>query len=133
MEPIKLFLGILLIICLLLSMDFKKIHSYFGERKISHVKMQYESIMGLNVKDFKGRVKIIDVLDYTPARRAGLEIGDRILKVNGVKIINAKSFVENIQNIHAKEPIELVVHRIDSCSTFPVKIVPEGVQCRTKY
>lgn len=64
-------MGILLVICLLLNVNFKKIHDYLEEQRILNETIEASSPLGLYVEDFKGRVKIIDVLDYTPASNAG--------------------------------------------------------------
>lgn len=130
MELIKLFTGILLIICLILNINFKKLQNFWDERKILNEQVEVSSPLGLYVKDFKGRVKIIDVLNYTPAMNAGLEPGDRILKVNGKKVKNVKSFFETMEDIDIKEPVEILVYRVDSCSTFPVEITPFGCSCK---
>lgn len=130
MELIKLFTGILLIICLILNINFKKLQNFWDERKILNEQVEVSSPLGLYVKDFKGRVKIIDVLNYTPAMNAGLEPGDRILKVNGKKVKNVKSFFETMEDIDIKEPVEILVYRVDSCSTFPVEIRPYGCSCK---
>lgn len=130
MELIKLFTGILLIICLILNINFKKLQNFWDEQKILNEQVEVSSPLGLYVKDFKGRVKIIDVLSYTPAMNAGLEPGDRILKVNGKKVKNVKSFFETMEDIDIKEPVEILVYRVDSCSTFPVEIRPFGCSCK---
>lgn len=126
MELIKLYAGMLLLICLVLNVNFKQLQSYLDEQKIIKDSVDVSSPLGLYVKDFKGRVKIIDVLNYTPAMNAGLEPGDRILKVNGVQINNVKSFFEIMEEIDIKDSVELLVYRVDSCSVFPVKIRPFG-------
>lgn len=130
MELIKLFTGMLLIICLVLNINFKKLQNFWDEQKILNEQVEVSSPLGLYVKDFKGRVKIIDVLNYTPAMNAGLEPGDRILKVNGKKVKNVKSFFETMEDIDIKEPVEILVYRVDSCSTFPVEIRPFGCSCK---
>lgn len=130
MELIRLFMGILLVICLLLTINFKKLHDYVEEKKILNETIEASSPLGLYVEDFKGRVKIVDVLDYTPARNAGLEPGDRILKVNGCKIKNVKAFFDCMEQADTDEPVKLVVYRVDSCSTFPVDIVPFKASCK---
>lgn len=130
MELIKVFMGILLVICLLLNVNFKKVHDYLEEQRILNETIEASSPLGLYVEDFKGRVKIIDVLDYTPASNAGLEPGDRILKVNGCKIKNVKDFFECMEEANPDEHVKLVVHRVDSCSTFPVDIAPFETTCK---
>ena len=84
--------------------------------------IEASSPLGLLVKDYKGRVKIIDVLNYTPAMNAGLEPGDRILKVNGNNVKNVASFFEIMESVNLDKPIKFLVYRVDSCSTFPVEI-----------
>lgn len=130
MELIKLFTGILFLICLVLNINFKQVQNYLDERKIIKESVDVSSPLGLYVKDFKGRVKIVDVLNYTPAMSAGLEPGDRILKVNGIKIQNVKTFFEAIEEIDIKEPVEMLVYRVDSCSVFPVQIKPFECSCK---
>ncbi|MBS4760918.1 MAG: PDZ domain-containing protein [Clostridium sp.] len=130
MEIIRVFLGILLIICLFLNIDFNKIRIYFAEKNIGIEKQEENMILGLSLVDFKGRVKVAGVLDYTPARKAGIEEGDRILEVNGKKIPNVKTFKERIQEYHDNKIIKLVIHRVDSCSTFPVDITPFESNCK---
>ncbi len=130
MEMIRLFMGILLLICLILNVDFKKLHNIYEEQKILNETIEASSPLGIYVKDFKGRVKIVEVLDYTPAYNAGLEPGDRILKVNGCSIKSVKNFFECIEDADLEKPVNLVVYRVDSCSTFPVDIVPFKTSCK---
>lgn len=124
MELIRLFMGILLVICLILSINFDTVGKFYKEKTRFNEKIESSSPLGVNVVDFKGNVKIVDVLDYTPAKNAGLEPGDRILQVNGCKVCNVKAFFENIEESNLEMPVRLVVHRVDSQSTFPVEVVP---------
>ncbi len=130
MELIRLFMGILLVICLISSVNFKKLHDYLEEKYVVSKTIEVSSPLGLYVKDFKGRVKVIDVLDYTPAQIAGLEPGDRILKVNGIKVDDVKSFFETMEETNTEKPVEILVYRVDSCSVFPVSVVPFGAGCK---
>lgn len=136
MEPIKIFLGILLIICILLCIDSKKIQAYLDRHKILHVQKTespYQSVMGLDIRDYRGKVKITEVWDYTPAKQAGLEVGDRIIKINGQKVVSAKNLAEEIKNRRDQKPITLVVYRSDSCSTFPVELKPLDLTCQKAF
>lgn len=130
MELIRLFLGILFIICLSFTINLKNINDFIVKKNLFNESIEASSPLGLCVVNFKGRVKIADVLDYTPAKSAGLEPGDRILQVNGCKINDVKSFYESIEEADSKSPIKLVVHRTDSCSTFPVDIKPFETLCK---
>ena len=126
MEIIKSFPGILLFVCLFLNLseyDFKfLLQNRFPDEE--------QNVLGLYLMDFKGRVRVTDVFNYTPAMQAGIEVGDRILEVNGEKVTNVKNFIEKIQEHNEDESIKLMVYRVDSCSKFPVEITPFEYKCK---
>ena len=122
MENIKKFMGILLIICLSLCIDYKKIDGLIKEYHHS----DSLSLLGLEVENFKGRVRVRDVIDYTPAKYSGIEPGDKIIEINGEKIKNVQDFINSIENAHDKEKIKLLVYRVDSNSLFPVEVSAYG-------
>lgn len=130
MNIIKIFLGILLLICLILNIDFDNIHNFLIEKNLINYKQEENTLLGLSVVDFKGKVKVTQVFDYTPAKDAGIEEGDRILAINGKKIINVKKLKEEIQEIQERKNIKLLLYRVDSCSTFPVEIYPFEIHCK---
>ncbi len=130
MDIIKTFLGILLLICLILNIDFDSIHNFLIEKNLINYKQEENTLLGLSVVDFKGKVKVTQVFDYTPAKDAGIEEGDRILAINGKKIINVKKLKEEIQEIQERKNIKLLLYRVDSCSTFPVEIYPFEIHCK---
>ena len=121
MELIKVFTGMLLIICLFSCANVDKLKP-IATAKEQLTNIQNRQILGLIVQDFKGRVRVKEVLDYSPARYAGIEEGDKIIEVEGVKIEDTKTFFENIENNQNKENIKLTIYRVDSCSKFPVEI-----------
>lgn len=122
MENIKKFMGILLIICLSLCIDYKKIDGLIKEYQHS----DSLSLLGLKVENFKGKVRVREVLDYTPAKYSGIEPGDKIIEINGQKIKNVQNFIESIENAHDRERIQLMVYRVDSKSLFPVEVSVYG-------
>lgn len=130
MELIKTFMGILLLICLAFSINIKNTKDYLVSHKIFKNGIEVSSPLGVLVSDFKGRVKITDVLDYTPAYNSGLEPGDRILKVNGCKVCSVKEFLTKLEDVDFSQPVQFVVYRVDSCSTFPVDVIPFGAKCK---
>lgn len=130
MDIIKTFLGILLLICLILNIDFDNIHNFLIEKNLINYKQEENTLLGLSVVDFKGKVKVTQVFDYTPAKDAGIEEGDRILAINGKKIINVKKLKEEIQETQEQKNIKLLLYRVDSCSTFPVEIYPFEIHCK---
>ena len=130
MELIKTFMGILLLICLSFSLNIKATKDYLLSHSVLKNSVDVSSPLGVLVSDFKGRVKITNVLDYTPAYNAGLEPGDRILKVNGCKVCNVKEFLTQLEDVDFSQPVQFTVYRVDSCSTFPVDVVPFGAKCK---
>ncbi len=130
MQYIKIFTGMLLVICLILNIDFKSVQNFIDERIAIRQQVEASSPLGLYVKDYKGRVKIVDVLNYTPAMNAGLEPGDRILRVNGKKVNNVDAFFETMESVNLDKPIKFLVYRVDSCSTFPVEIKAFEYGCK---
>lgn len=123
-------MGILLLICLSFSVNIKNTKAYLVEHHLLKDNIDSSSPLGVLVTDFKGRVRITDVLDYTPAQNAGLEPGDRILKVNGCKVCNVKEFLSKLEDIDFTKPVQFLVYRVDSCSTFPVDVIPFGAKCK---
>lgn len=123
-------MGILFLICLVFTVNTKTLIGYFDSHYLFTSNMDESSPLGLVVSDYKGKVRINDVLDYTPAQNSGIEPGDRILKVNGCKVCDVKAFREQLDEIAYGEPVDLVVYRVDSCSTFPVQIYPFGTNCK---
>lgn len=122
-----MFIGILFLICLSFSINIKKTAQFIEQHRILTNNTKLETPLGLIVNDFKGKVKITNVLEYTPAYNSGIEPGDRILKVNGCKICNVKTFIEKLENTDLTKTIELTIYRVDSCSTFPIKINPFNI------
>ncbi len=122
MDLIRLFMGILLIICLILCINFKKLDETIRDHYSYDGNHETVTLFGLYLQDFKGKVRVADVLDYTPARQAGIEIGDRILEVDGHKIRYVKEFYELMENLHDKQKIKMLLYRVDSCSVFPVEV-----------
>lgn len=130
MQYIRLFTGILLVVCLILNINFSEVKNFLDERMSIRHEIEASSPLGLFVEDYKGKVKIVDVLDYTPAMNAGLEPGDRILKVNGRKVEDVSAFFETMESVNLDKPINFLVYRVDSCSTFPVEI--KAFECGCK-
>lgn len=63
------------------------------------------------------------VLENTPAIKSGLEVNDKIIEINGVKINNWQDIVNNLQKESSKEKINLKVERDNTTKEF--SITPE--------
>ena len=120
MELIRIFTSILLALCFITCTNFEKINKYVKDSTINEYSKN--SVYGLVLHDFKGKVRVGKVLEYSPAQIAGIEQGDKILEVEGEKIKDVKNFLEYIENFQAKDTVKLTIYRVDSCSKFPVEI-----------
>lgn len=132
MELIKTFMGILFLICLSFSINLDETSRLIEKHNILSSDNKTNAPLGLIVQDYKGKVKVTSILEYTPAYNSGIEPGDRIMKVNGCKICNVKTFLEKLENNDFSKPIELTIYRVDSCSTFPVDITPLKISYSVK-
>ena len=125
MEHIRFFMGILLAICLIFYLNTQKASSVINELEVINNK---DNIcpLGLVVKDFKGKVRVEDVLEYTPAKNAGIEVGDKIIKINDTQIANTKDFFEILESPHENPIFEIVIYRPHCNSKFPLKVYSTG-------
>ena len=126
MELIRLFMGILLSICLIFYITSSRKLNSMIQLIEPYNTLHTIKPLGLYVKDFKGKVRIEDVLDYTPAKYAGLEIGDKILEINGTKIKDVKTFYKILENPHDNAIIKLVVYRPHCNSKFALEVNSTG-------
>lgn len=121
MELIKLYMGILFTICLVVSLSSAPSNSFSINIKPTIYSSEY-CPLGIKVCDFKGKVRVDDVLEFTPAYTSGIEEGDRILEINGMKINNIDEYKRALRNSENENIFEFTVYRVDSCSKFSVQI-----------
>jgi regulator of sigma E protease len=69
----------------------------------------------------KNVVLVAEVLDDTPAERAGIEAGDRIISVNGERITGPEQ-VGGITSAHAGQEVPVVVQRGDKQETKTIRL-----------
>ena len=120
MELIKLYMGILFTICLIVCLNSNpKITKY---HTLTTPKTLETCPLGLKVCDFKGKVRVSNVMKFTPAYNSGIEEGDRILEINGIKIKDVKEYQKALQNATKENIYTFTVYRVDSCSKFSVEI-----------
>lgn len=122
MDLIKLFMGILLIICLILCTDYKTLSNTIEEHypELQHPKTS--CILGLKVREFKGKIRVDEVFEYTPAAKSGIETGDKIIEIEGEKITNLENYNKILSELHDKTKINMKIYRTHSRSFFPVEV-----------
>lgn len=78
-------------------------------------------------------VAVTDVIDesgerHSPAKDAGLKVGDNIIEINGIKVLNSQHVVEILNGIKEKD-IEIIVQRNKTefeTKTMPIKSIQDN-------
>lgn len=130
MDNIRLYTGVLLFLCMFSLADFDSIGTFLTERKIIQKYKNSEKMFGFGVLQYENGVYVADVLDMTPAKRAGIEEMDKILAVGGEKIRTVEQFKEKIDLFHKNQSLDILVYRQSTgedvmLSIRPVVLIPE--------
>jgi serine protease Do len=72
---------------------------------------QKAGFLGVNLMDAEGAPKITEITDNGPASKAGLKVGDLVLKVGGFKVTNRGTMVEAIQRFAPGKTVVLEIRR----------------------
>jgi hypothetical protein len=78
-----------------------------------------------SLTDFKGGMLIVGILDKSPAARAGLQKGDRILNIAGKTISNRDSYFAVLRTVMPGERIPITIQRGAMQQVFQVHTVNE--------
>jgi carboxyl-terminal processing protease len=78
--------------------------------------------LGVEVKEEDGRLIIVTVFEGGPAEKAGLQVGDQLVKADGVDVEKA-GLNETIKHLRGASgtPVEVTVRRSGELKTFTVK------------
>lgn len=83
---------------------------------------KYEGI-GIRIEATDEAVKVIEVFEDSPAKKAGIQVGDIITEINGKPITsNNTTDAVNMIKKSENEEVKIVVNRNGSSLTFDVKI-----------
>lgn len=124
MDSIRLYTGVLLFLCLFSFVDYDSVGKFITEHKILQTYKNSEKMLGFGVLQYDNGVYIVDVLDLTPAKKAGIEEWDKILEVNGKKINDVIQFKNMIDLFHKNKSLNLVVYRKSVGQDVSVDIKP---------
>ena len=124
MDNIRLYTGVLLFLCMFSLADFESIGKFVTERKIVQKYKNSEKMLGFGVLQYENGVYVVDVLDFTPAKHAGIEEMDKILAVDGEKIDTIEDFKEKIDLFHKNQALNLLVYRKSSGQDVNISIKP---------
>ena len=89
---------------------------------------QYTGI-GAVISTLKNRTIIYSILDGSPAEKAGLHVGDEILKIDGIDIKTRKEVnIDKLMKGQASSAVKLAVKRLGSKDALEMSVVREFVK-----
>ena len=96
--------------------DFKRKKAYFKELKSKHLVQGFEDDFGFSFFYNEEQSLFISALEEnSPAQKAGLKLGDKVLELDGIDTLNfdANDFCRLIlkKRYKEKQSLELVIHR----------------------
>ena len=80
-------------------------------------------MLGVRMNDSNGQVTVDKVFPNSPAKRAGIEDGDVILKIDGIAAEQMSDVVDQVSSSSAGDILEVQIMRDDKDQSFKVKLV----------
>ena len=80
-------------------------------------------MLGVRMNDSNGQVTVDKVFPNSPAKRAGIEDGDVILKIDGIAAQQMSDVVDQVSSSSAGDVLEVQIMRDDKEQSFKVKLV----------
>ncbi len=80
-------------------------------------------MLGVRMNDSNGQVTVDKVFPNSPAKRAGIEDGDVILKIDGISAEQMSDVVDQVSSSSAGDVLEVQIMRDDKEQSFKVKLV----------
>ena len=80
-------------------------------------------MLGVRMNDSNGQVTVDKVFPNSPAKRAGIEDGDVILKIDGIAAEQMSDVVDQVSSSSAGDVLEVQIMRDDKEQSFRVKLV----------
>ena len=80
-------------------------------------------MLGVRMNDSNGQVTVDKVFPNSPAKRAGIEDGDVILKIDGIAAEQMSDVVDQVSSSSAGDILEVQIMRDNKEQSFKVKLV----------
>ena len=80
-------------------------------------------MLGVRMNDSNGQVTVDKVFPNSPAKRAGIEDGDVILKIDGIAAEQMSDVVDQVSSSSAGDVLEVQIMRDNKEQSFKVKLV----------
>jgi predicted metalloprotease with PDZ domain len=104
------------------ELPFDEYLSGFGLRLQSNIKNGLPPHIGMTVRSEQGRSLIKLVEANSPAQTAGIEIGDELLAIDGLRV-NAEQFNDRLKDYSSGDAIEVTLFHQDELRICQVKLV----------
>ncbi len=79
--------------------------------------------MGIRLRDDDG-IRISSVSEGSPAAKANLGVGDRVISVAGVRYANSNSLISGIRRLNVGEQVRMIIQRDGNRYRADVKLEP---------
>lgn len=90
-----------------------------GESRVPRSKW----LFGVGVNEYRGRgLKVLNVLPNTPAAKAGLQVGDVLLSINGSRLETTYDFLRTVANSEGTVRVEYVSGRTGRTERVEMKL-----------
>lgn len=83
--------------------------------------------LGVQISDRDGRLRVFGVVAGSAGYDAGIDLGDEIIALNGVRVTQARDFTDRIVNIGAGEKVKLTFFRRDRLREVEIELRLQSV------
>jgi len=109
--------------------------NYYSEDMVEDIRTQrtgqYAGI-GVTTKRFNQKVKIIEVIENSPAAKMGLTPGDEIIKIDGVELSNlGQEETDKLMRGQAGNLVKLVIQKFNQPTNTTLELKREKIQLKT--
>ena len=112
--------------------DSSKWTNCFGTKSIKAEKKEPFAGIGIEIESKAGLLKLVSIMDNSPASKAGLKAGDYIIRIDGAEV-NRKNLKDAVNMIRgaAGAPVEITIRRKGEKKVIVLKIVREIIQTKS--
>ena len=112
--------------------DSSKWTNCFGTKSIKADKKEPYVGIGIEIESKAGLLKLVSIMDNSPASKAGLKAGDYIIRIDGAEV-NRKNLKDAVNMIRgaAGAPVEITIRRKGEKKVIVLKIVREIIQTKS--
>ena len=125
----RIFLASLFVLIIFAYMDTAAIMSSFYEKNLFEEYQISDKFLGIGVKTTDSNtVKIVKVVNNTPAEKSGLVVGDVILRVENKDVSSAEGFKNDIDSLPKGRKISLTILKSNEQKLKTLSLLSDNVQ-----